>query len=184
FATVDRDAAAARLAGLLEEERADLLVIYDENGVYGHPDHVQVYEVGHRAADLAATPALYLVTLDRDRMLAMAESTEFTPPDEPDRDLGTMGVQGWRITTELDVRPWITRKREAMVAHRSQIAPDSFFLDMTDEMFTDVWGTECYIRVRPEAAPGDPGGGRESALALDAAASAGSSGPPGAGQSG
>ena len=78
----------------------------------------------------------------------------------------TMGEPGWRITTEVDVRPWIDRKREAMRAHRSQIAEDSFFLSMPAEVFAEVWGSECYIRVRPARPGGDDG--RETELLLEA----------------
>ena len=46
FADADVDEAAARLAAILVEERADVLTSYDPNGGYGHPDHVQVHRVG------------------------------------------------------------------------------------------------------------------------------------------
>lgn len=168
FAAADPDDAAAALATILGDEQADVLVIYDEHGVYGHPDHVQVYEVGRRATEQAGTPVLYLVTLDRERMQELAASSGFAPPDEPDRDLEVMGEPGWRITTSVDVRPWVDRKRAAMTAHRSQIAPDSFFLAMPDDVFREVWGVEAYIRVRP--APEGFDGPREELLLLDPAA--------------
>ena len=61
-------------------------------------------------------------------------------------------------------------KRRAMAAHASQIGEDSFFLAMPEEIFTEVWGQEWYIRVRPE--PVALGGGvREPGLVLDAAGS-------------
>lgn len=50
--------AAARLARILAEERADVLTVYDEHGTYGHPDHVHVHRVGVRAAELADRPGL------------------------------------------------------------------------------------------------------------------------------
>ena len=56
FWRADVEEAARRLADILEEEQADVLTIYDEWGVYGHPDHVQVHRVGARAAELAGTP--------------------------------------------------------------------------------------------------------------------------------
>ncbi len=46
----DIEEAATRLAAVLDEEKAELLTIYDPSGGYGHPDHVQVYRVGTRAA--------------------------------------------------------------------------------------------------------------------------------------
>ena len=52
----DLDEAARRLAAILDEEDADVLVGYDWHGGYGHPDHVKVHPVVHRAAELAAAP--------------------------------------------------------------------------------------------------------------------------------
>jgi LmbE family N-acetylglucosaminyl deacetylase len=157
FAAADLDEAAGLLAARLRQERADVLVIYDEHGVYGHPDHVKVHDVGRRAAELADTPVLYLATLDRDRLVALQAESDFAPPEGSGPELETMGEPGWRITTEIDVRPWIARKHEAMAAHRSQIPPDSFFLSMSDDVFTEVWGTESYIRVWPPIRDFDSG---------------------------
>ena len=58
FINADLDVAARALADVLGEERADVFVTYDWHGNYGHPDHVMVHKVGHRAAALArmATP--------------------------------------------------------------------------------------------------------------------------------
>ena len=50
---------------MLREERADVLTAYDPAGGYGHPDHVQVHQVGARAAALAGTPVLLEATVDR-----------------------------------------------------------------------------------------------------------------------
>ncbi len=54
-----------------------------------------------------------------------------------------------------------------MRAHASQIAEDSFFLSMPDELFATVWGQEWYVRVRPEPT-GLGDGVREPGLVLDA----------------
>ena len=75
FCQADVETAARRLADVLEEEAADVLTIYDDHGNYGHPDHMQVYRVGGRAAELAGTPHVLEVTFSRDhirRMMAAA----------------------------------------------------------------------------------------------------------------
>jgi LmbE family N-acetylglucosaminyl deacetylase len=54
FARADLPEAAGRLAALLTETRADLLLSYDAQGGYGHRDHIRVHQVGARAAALAA----------------------------------------------------------------------------------------------------------------------------------
>jgi LmbE family N-acetylglucosaminyl deacetylase len=142
------DHAAARLAAILEEEHADVLTAYDENGVYGHPDHIQVHRVGVRAGELAGTKKVYENTYDldyfRELMTRAAEyGMEDAPPAE-DPEF-TLGVPGNLITTRVDVRPYLERKRKAMAAHASQITETSFFLTMPPEAFEAAWGTEWYI---------------------------------------
>ena len=79
----------------------------------------------------------------------------------------TMGEPAARITTQVDVGPWVGTKRRAMAAHASQISEDSFFLSMPEDVFADVWGQEWFIRVRPEPV-GLGDGVREPGLVLDA----------------
>lgn len=170
FATADRAEAAARLAGILTEEGSDVLVVYDEHGGYGHPDHVQVHDVGMVAADVAGTPVVYMATMDRGFMLELrrrAAESGIGPEDELE-GADTMGEPSERITTEVDVTPWVGAKRDAMRAHASQIAEDSFFLSMPDDVFGEVWGQEWYIRVRPEPV-GLGDGRREGGLLVSTA---------------
>jgi LmbE family N-acetylglucosaminyl deacetylase len=170
FAAADVEVAAATLAELLVEEGVDVLVTYDEHGGYGHPDHVQVHRVGMRASDLAGTPVVYMATVNRDFMRALTEQippSDWDPPEGSTDGLDTMGEPAERITTEVDVTGWVDRKRRAMEAHRSQISDASFFLSMSPEVYSVVWGHEWYIRVRP-AWPGPAGRTKESTLLLEA----------------
>ena len=167
FATADGDEAADRLAGILVEESTDVLVVYDEHGGYGHPDHVQVHTVGMAAAERAGTPVVYMTTMDRGFMLELrrrAAESEFGPEDNLE-GVDTMGEPSERITTEVDVRSYVETKREAMRAHASQIGEESFFLSMPDDLFTEVWGQEWFIRVRPEPV-GLGDGTREGGLVI------------------
>ena len=147
FWRADVDEAARRLAVILAEEQADVLTAYDESGVYGHPDHIQVHRVGVAAGRSAGTPKVYLSTVNRDFMQremarAQEEGRELPgdiPPDLP------IGVSEDRITTTVDVRDLVTVKRRAMAAHASQISETSFFLSMPEDMFTVAFGREWYI---------------------------------------
>jgi len=145
-----------------------VLVVYDEHGGYGHPDHVQVHTVGMAAARLAGTPVVYMATMDRGFMVEMRRQAAESGivPEEELEGADTMGEPSERITTEVDVSPWLETKRGAMRAHASQIGEDSFFLSMPDEVFATVWGQEWYIRVRPEP-DGLGDGTREGGLVLD-----------------
>jgi LmbE family N-acetylglucosaminyl deacetylase len=172
FAAAGVEEAAPALAEVLVEEDADVLVIYDEHGGYGHPDHIQVHRVGIRAAELAATPVVYMTTMNRDfirQVFAEAAASEQEIPEQAADGADTMGEPELRLTTEVDVGEWLEQKRQAMRAHASQISETSFFLSLPDEMFAKVWGREWYIRVRPRWTM-PTGSLRETALLLDAEA--------------
>jgi LmbE family N-acetylglucosaminyl deacetylase len=88
-------------------------------------------------------------------LLALADRADefgLDMPDEQRSMIGTMGVPADRITAEVDVSAYLDRKRNAMVAHASQITDTSFFLTMPPVAFAAVWGTEWYIRVGAEGA--------------------------------
>ena len=152
FWQADVDEAAGRLAGILRDERADVLLVYDENGNYGHPDHVQVHRVGVRAAELADTPHVLEATVNRDTvrafMEAMVASGEATWDDMPDLDNPDVpfGMPDEIITTRVDVRPWAERKVAAMRAHETQVGDLAPFLAMPFAVFREAMGTEFFIR--------------------------------------
>ncbi len=150
FWQADVEEAARRLAAILQEEGADVVTAYDENGVYGHPDHVQVHRVGVRAAELAGTPKVYLSTVDRDaarKGMADALASGVDLPADLDPDEFDIGVAGERITTNVDVVDLVDLKQKAMRCHASQISESSFFLSMPMEMFKIAFGRESYILV-------------------------------------
>ncbi|MFM7537260.1 MAG: PIG-L deacetylase family protein [Acidimicrobiales bacterium] len=170
--------AAARLAAILVEETADVVTVYDWHGNYGHPDHVKVHHVGHRAAVLAGTGAVYEATMNRDhmrRLMAMQRELLGTGSDAAGSD-GTEGDRGFdvdgpaddgnpfgmpeaELTTMVDVRAALVAKRASMACHRSQITDTSLFLEMPDEAFAVAFGTEWFIR------RGAPAGIHEHGLA-------------------
>jgi LmbE family N-acetylglucosaminyl deacetylase len=151
FCQADLEEAAERLATILREEAADVVTVYDANGVYGHPDHVQVHRVGVRATELAGTRRVLESTMNRDYLRAlMVEAreaeAELGAVESPDVDEMQLGVPADRITTRLDVTAHVDRKRASMRAHASQISEQSFFLAMPDEAFARSFGIEWYIR--------------------------------------
>jgi len=156
FWTADVEEAAQHLAKILDEEHADVLTVYDDHGNYGHPDHIQVHRVGVRAAELARTPLVYESTINRDHIRRLMEQQissgnsdlpgGLDPEDLPDPDDSSFGSPESVITTVVDVRDFIDRKRAAMVAHASQIAESHFFLKMPPDTFREGFGYEFFIR--------------------------------------
>src|SRR5690242_6900108 len=143
FWSADVDEAAGRLAAILDEEQADVLTIYDEKGVYGHPDHIQVYRVGHRAAELAGTAQVFEATMNHDYFVRLMKQRADVMNDlpegveRPDPEEMDLGMPEAVLTTAIDVRDYTDQKRAAMAAHASQITDNHFFLQMPVEAFRE-----------------------------------------------
>jgi LmbE family N-acetylglucosaminyl deacetylase len=156
FAYVELDAAARRLADVLDEERADVVTGYDERGGYGHPDHVQVHRVARRAAELAGTPVHLEATFNRDLLQLAAQMAptlgfelpeSFAPPDVSD-----WFVPASDITHTIDVSAFLAAKRASMTAHASQATSASsnvrsleVFASLPDDLFVLAFGTEWFV---------------------------------------
>jgi LmbE family N-acetylglucosaminyl deacetylase len=123
FARADIEEAARKLATVLAEEHADLLLSYDAQGGYGHRDHVQVHRVGARAAELAGVRVLeatvpreviarlarILLALRLVRRHSLAEMRGY-------------GTPGFAITHRIDVRRYAEQKQAALAAHRTPVS--------------------------------------------------------------
>jgi LmbE family N-acetylglucosaminyl deacetylase len=161
FWQADVEEAARRLADILDEVGADVLTVYDEHGAYGHPDHIQVHRVGHRAAALAGTPHVYEATSSREgareawQLAARELGGEATVDDGAVDDVESFGVPHADLSYALDVTDQLEAKRAAMAAHRSQISEQSFFLGLRPETFAAVFGTEWFA-VRGRTGTGGP----------------------------
>ena len=132
---------------LLDEEEPDVLTIYDDNGVYGHPDHIQVHRVGKRAGELSAVPVVAQGTMNRDWMRRGFRESGREGDIPPN-----MGKPESEITHRVEAVDFVEQKRASMRAHASQMAPDHFLLALPDPMFALGMGTEFYI-VGPAAEP-------------------------------
>ncbi len=148
FWQADHDEAVQRLATILQDVEADVLTIYDDHGGYGHPDHIRVHTVGRAAAEEVGIEHVYEATVNRDAMRVMVEaaraSGEFDDEDGDGPDTETFGTAEKDISYSIDVAEFVAQKRASMLAHRSQIGPDSFFLTMDDAMFAMAFGTESF----------------------------------------
>ena len=149
--------AARQLAVILDEEEPDVLTVYDDEGGYPHPDHIQVHRVGMRAAELSAVPVVAQHTINRDwrdrglRQLVAAGQVD-AAVRMPQPDAPTFGKPEADITHRVDVIDVADRKRASMHCHASQMGPDHPLLAMPEPMFLLGLGVEFYI-VRPTPSP-------------------------------
>ncbi|MFZ4718317.1 MAG: PIG-L deacetylase family protein [Ilumatobacteraceae bacterium] len=158
------DEAAERLAVILREESAEVLTTYDWHGGYGHPDHIKVHHVGHRAAELAGTPRVFESTMNRDeiaRQFAMAREASELPSDQdwdphgPADDGNPFGTPEAEISHRVDVVDFVEQKRASIRCHKSQITDGGFFSQMPDEQFRMAFGHEWFIERGHSGPPRD-----------------------------
>jgi N-acetyl-1-D-myo-inositol-2-amino-2-deoxy-alpha-D-glucopyranoside deacetylase len=172
FWQADLDEATGRLVALIRQHRPQILVTYDANGFYGHPDHIQAHRVTVAAFDAAGDPArypeqglapwtplkLYYTAIPRSRIQTLAKRLRELdiPADFANAEGGVdFGVADEQITTTVDARAFAAVKREALAAHRSQVGVNSFFLAMPPPLWEEAMGIEYYERAASRVeAPG------------------------------
>jgi len=179
FWQADVDAAAGELVKVIREVRPQVMVTYNENGGYGHPDHIQAHRVAMRGVALAGDGSfgddepwqvakVYWNLLPRSVLqqwiealrevgsnffeVESADELPFAAPDE-------------LVTTVVDAVTQVDAKLAAMRAHATQIAVDGPFFALSNNIGLQAWGLEYYQCVQGEAIPDpeDPNG-RETDL--------------------
>jgi len=183
FWRADLDEAAAHLVAVVREIRPQALVTYDEQGGYGHPDHIQAHRVAMRAVELAADPAfrtdlgepwqiakVYWTampeSLMRESIRLLRETGDATSFEGMDADgeMPAMVVPDELISTAIDGSAYVEAKLAAMRAHATQITVDGPFFALSNNLGNRVWATEYYRLGRGERGPAADGDGRESDL--------------------
>ncbi|MFE7564378.1 N-acetyl-1-D-myo-inositol-2-amino-2-deoxy-alpha-D-glucopyranoside deacetylase [Kitasatospora sp. NPDC057500] len=170
FWRADVDEAAGRLVAVVREVRPQVLVTYDEQGGYGHPDHIQAHRVAMRAHELAADPAyrpelgpawriakVYWNRVPRSVLgRALAETAAEAPFPGVAEPADVPGVVDDEVvTTALDGSAYAGRKAAAMAAHATQItvAPGGAFFALSNHLGQPLLTTEYYQLVHGQAGP-------------------------------
>ncbi|GHC65734.1 PIG-L family deacetylase [Streptomyces violaceochromogenes] len=123
FTRADPQEAAARLAGIIQEEKAQVLLSYDANGGYGHRDHVRVHEVGRRAASLAGVEQVLEATIPRDLVVRVLKLVDWLRlPIRHDAVAPSTAYSSRSVITHrVNVRKFAKQKQAALAAHQSQV---------------------------------------------------------------
>jgi len=170
FWQADLDSAANILVEVIHEIRPHVLITYDENGGYGHPDHIQAHRVAMRAADLAdkwRIQKIYWNAIPKSLIAkgieAMKEvGSSFFGAESAD-DL-PFAKEDRFINTAVDADIYVDRKMAAMRAHETQISLDGPFFALSDHLGLQIWGHEYYTLVKGDAAGPFDSDGRETNL--------------------
>ncbi|WP_137993528.1 N-acetyl-1-D-myo-inositol-2-amino-2-deoxy-alpha-D-glucopyranoside deacetylase [Streptomyces vilmorinianum] len=179
FWNTDVDTAAPYLVEVIRETRPQVLVTYDPDGGYGHPDHIQAHRVAMRAAELAADasyrpelgPAHAIAKIYWNRVprpVAEAAFARLRAEGAGFPGIADVGdvpgvVEESLITAEIDGgTAYAARKTAAMRAHATQIAVEGPFFALSNDLGQPIFTTEYYQLV--SGTPGAPAGARETDL--------------------
>ena len=202
FHNADREEAICRLVALVRRYKPQVLITYDENGAYGHPDHIMCNIITRAAFEKSADPTyfpevgepwepikLYYthwpeeswkqareIYMERGLKWPWDRDEEKKADDDPEHQSTEEAVEQEveqvtqqegsepakpeyvppPTTTRINVRDYISTKREATFVHRTQFSPEGFFKTMPDDIYAVAMGEEHYSLVESRLATPHP----------------------------
>lgn len=165
YCNADPDEAVGRLVGIIRSEQPEVVLCYDESRGYDHPDHVRVHEWGTRAFNEAGDAAkfpeageawqpgklYYFATFTKRRFTLLNHAAVAAGMESPFagwlEKWDEMGFSEPEVTTKIDVGEHIDLRTKALLAHATQIDPDSFWFAIPDDMQKEVYPWEDYTLV-------------------------------------
>ncbi|HEX6452471.1 MAG TPA: mycothiol conjugate amidase Mca [Trebonia sp.] len=173
FALTPLEEAAKPLVQAVREFRPHVILTYDENGGYPHPDHVMTHKVAVEAFEAAADPdrypgtgepwqplkMYYFVTFHQEKYIAQHEEMLRRDMDSPYvkifeereerlRKRAEMGLRDYEITTKINVADYFEIRDQALLAHATQIDPNSSWFACPIDVQRAAWPTEDYHLAR------------------------------------
>ncbi|PWV52983.1 MULTISPECIES: mycothiol conjugate amidase Mca [Nocardiopsis] len=166
FATLSVEEGAEPLVAAIRRFRPHVILTYDENGGYPHPDHIMTHKVSMHAFDAAAEPdaypdagdpwqplkLYYFVSFPPERFEALAKILVERGLDNPFEEwmerLKDRERPRWEITTRVSCSEYFDTAHDALRAHATQIDPNGFWFAVPNEVVAEAWPTEDYHLVR------------------------------------
>ena len=173
FALTPLAEAAAPLVQAVREFRPHVILAYDESGGYPHPDHIKAHEVAVEAFDTAADPdkyagrgepwqplkLYYFVSFHQAKYVALHEEMLRRSLDSPytkifaewqerARKREELGIKALEITTQVQVADYLEIRDQALLAHATQIDPNSSWFACPLDVQRAAWPTEDYHLAR------------------------------------
>ena len=161
FANADLDEAVARLVEIIRRECPQVILTYgDDQQGYPHPDHLRVHDISLPAFERAGDPSyrpdlgepftplkMYYSVWSRARVEATHNKFVELGLESPfSEDWFTRPSQDERVTTSIDIGPWFDVRLEALLAHATQVDPESaFWFGLPREIARSVHPFEDYI---------------------------------------
>jgi mycothiol S-conjugate amidase len=175
FALEPPESAARPLVRAVREFRPHVILTYDENGGYPHPDHIKTHQVSVEAFEAAADPErypdcgepwqplklYYFISFHRARFMAMHEEMLRRGLESPYADrladwLDDPGRPAFEITTRVPCADYFGIRDQALLAHATQVDPEGGWFACPLEVQQAAWPTEDYHLARSVVDTGRP----------------------------
>jgi N-acetyl-1-D-myo-inositol-2-amino-2-deoxy-alpha-D-glucopyranoside deacetylase len=157
FVNQDLDEVVAKIVDVVREIDPQVLVTYNENGGYGHPDHIRAHQAAMLAAEICGVPKVYFMAFPKSLMRAgheLAAAMGMSADDWfSDDEIELIGTDDAEITTVIDCTAFVRQKFSALEAHRTQLGTTQMFLQIPEE-FRAGMGHEHYVLARSSAPRG------------------------------
>ena len=165
FANAPMDEAIGRLVKIIRDEKPQVIITYrDDRNFYPHPDHIKVHDISVPAFDLAGDPEaypeagepwqplkLYYVSWSIARVKALhaiylerGEESPYTSWFERGFDTGRVD----EFTTLIDVSDFMQQRRDALLAHRTQVDPEGHWFRLPDDVVRQAFPWEEFTLAR------------------------------------
>ena len=172
FVNVDRSEAACRLVRVIRELRPRVIVTEPPGGMYPHPDHIMCHDITMDAFEAAGDPEVFpeagppwqpeklygVAQVDDgawEELMPRFVSAGYDMDWMKKQDNHSRGPGPETATVALEVGPYSEEQRRALLAHRTQISSDSFFVSLPPELRRLAFATAYFVRLSPPCAPGE-----------------------------
>lgn len=146
------DEVTSKIADVLREVDASVVVTYNAIGQYGHPDHIHAQRAAMAAAESCDVAKAYEIATPKSFIEGARQMAEQFGWDADqfysEDDIGRLGTDDVDITTTIDVVPYVDRKFAALAAHRTQLGTTQGVLAIPEEIRALALGAEHYVMVR------------------------------------
>jgi N-acetyl-1-D-myo-inositol-2-amino-2-deoxy-alpha-D-glucopyranoside deacetylase len=168
FWNADLDDATGRLVAIVRRTRPAVMVSYDSNGNYGHPDHINAHRIADGAWEAAADPdrypaagpphavgKLYETAINRDRWMALVNDMKErgielpwgADEEEPESEDSSeeWGTPADKVNLDLDVAAYGAQKLACMDCHKTQRQDMGWLLDLPADLQARAISPEFYV---------------------------------------
>ncbi len=156
----DPEEVIRQLVSHLRRVRPQVVVTFDPNGAYGHPDHIAICQLTTAALVAAADSSypvqdsvrphraskLYYFVETEESLQAYEEAFGELTMQVNGQTRNIVGWEPWAITTRVDTEPHWRQVWEAISCHRSQLPGYQALMDLPEQQRKDLFSTQSFYR--------------------------------------